>query len=274
MTDRKPETRVKPLHAYLITLKPPQSAAVQAISNRLTSLGYRVVVVEGIRGAELTAQDFFRLTNPFRARTGKLMTPGELGCLMSHEKALRLAASVGQGRHLILEDDFIASDTALNWIAQVQDQVTQGTLLHLGGQEHMGRFYRYVRGEPITSLPEVANVYTEDLRYLMCTVAYMVDSRTATALAELMAREPYLADDFGHVFRQGAIKRIWFRWVVSHPTDATTSTIAADRLLLNETTKRHWSYRSRMNWARLWRRLVTRPALFLKNQQSTNQLPI
>lgn len=260
------------LTAYLITLQPLDAVAMQALSKRLASNGYRVILVEGVRGAEMTARDFFRLTNATRARTGKLMTPGELGCVLSHAKALQLAAETGLGRHLILEDDFIASDAALQWIADIQNEVTTGTLLHLGGQEHMQRFYRYVRGQPIAALPGVSAIDTADFDYLMCTVAYMVDASTAKALAELMAREPYLADDFGHAYRQCAIQRMWFRWVVSHPVDQMTSTIATDRLLLNATTKHHWSYRSRMNWARLWRHLVTPPSRFMKNQQPSNQL--
>ena len=85
-------------------------------------------------------------------------------------------------------------------------------------------------------------------------------------------QEPYLADDFSNALRHGAINRIWFRWVISHPVEQKDSTIASDRLLLNATTKRHWSYRPRMNWARLWRSLTTPPSKFLRRQQPVNQL--
>lgn len=42
------------------------------------------------------------------------MTPGELGYVLSHQKALALAAGCRreQGRQLVLEDDFIVSDAA------------------------------------------------------------------------------------------------------------------------------------------------------------------
>jgi len=228
--------------------------------------------VKGIKGADLSAGEFFRLTNPFRARTGRSMTPGELGCVLSHAKALKMAAESNHGASLILEDDFIASDSALEWIAQVQQHVTSGTLMHLGGQEHMSRFYRMVRGQPLPTLPCVASVYTDDFPFLMCTVAYMVNGDTAKSLSDLMTKEPYLADDFSNALRHGAINRIWFRWVISHPVEQTDSTIASDRLLLNATTKRHWSYRTRMNWARLWRSLTTPPSRFLRRQQPANRL--
>lgn len=261
-----------PIYTYLITLKSPENPDIQLICDRLKSFGYRVTVVQGVKGADLTAGDYFRLTNPLRARTGRLMTPGELGCVLSHANALKMAAASEDAVHLILEDDFIASDAALKWIAAVGHHVTSGTLLHLGGQEHMSRFYRLVRGHPIPNLPGAASVYPNDFPFLMCTVGYMVTAHTAHLLSNLMTKEPYLADDFGHALRHGAIDRIWFRWVISHPTEQTNSTIANDRILLNTTTKRHWSYRTRMNWAKLSRKLSTPPQLFLNNQQNKVQL--
>lgn len=261
-----------PIHAYLITLKSPEHPDIRAIRDRLTFFGYRAAIVQGIKGADLTAGDYFRLTNPLRARTGRLMTPGELGCVLSHAKALKMAAASKDAAHLILEDDFIASDAALRWITSVGHHVTSGTLLHLGGQEQSSRFYRLVRGRPIPALPAAASVYPDDFPFLMCTVAYMVNAHTADLLSNLMTKEPYLADDYEHALRHGAIDRIWFRWVISHPAEQANSAIANDRQLLNATTKKHWSYRTRMNWAKLSRKLTTPPSLFLKNQQSNVQL--
>lgn len=261
-------------HAFLITLKGAEDATVQAQQQRLTACGFHVVLVEGVKGAELAAADYFKLTRFWFGKSGKLLTPGELGCAMSHEKALRLAATLKRGRHLILEDDFIATDAALRWIASVQRHIEPGTLLHLGGQEHLPRFYRYIRGQPMgNELSGVSRVDTADLEYLQCTVAYMLHSATAQALHQLMAAGHYVADDFRYAAQQGAIQQVWFRWVVSHPTDREISTIEGERRLLGHHTKRHWSYRSRMNWARLWRHLVSPSSAFLKNQQPGNQLP-
>lgn len=268
------KTESHPPHAFLITLKGAEDATVQAQMQRLTACGFQVVLVEGVKGAELAAADYFKLTSFWLGKSGRLLTPGELGCAMSHEKAWRLAATLGGGRHLILEDDFIASDAALRWIASAQRHIEPGTLLHLGGQEHLPRFYRYVRGRPMgNELPGVSRVNAADLEYLQCTVAYMLHSATAQALQQLMTAGYFVADDFRYAAQQGAIQRVWFRWVVSHPTDREISAIEGERRLLGHITKRHWSYRSRMNWARLWRHLVSPPSAFLKNQQPGNQLP-
>lgn len=263
-----------PVHAYVITLQKLDSAKVLSIQQRLTSLGYRVVLVEGVRGAELSAQEYFTRTNFWRSATGKTMTPGELGCAMSHEKALRMMADLGDGCHLVLEDDFIATDEALTWAARVGQHVNPGTLLHLGGQEHLPRFYRYVRGKPIAALDGLSHVCPSDLEYLRCSVAYLLHVSTAKKMSELMSLGLFIADDFGYARQRGAIEDIWFRWVISHPVGQETSAIESERRLLGQSTKRHWSYRISMNWARLWRHLVSPPSAFLNKQQPKNQMPV
>ena len=262
-----------PPHAYLITLQPLDSAPIQTMRARLAAHGFTVVLVEGVRGADLSAREFFTLTNFWRARTGKLMTPGELGCTLSHQKALRMAAESGQGRHLILEDDFIASDAALAWIARVEAHVGTGVLLHMGGQENLDRFYRYLRGKQTEVLSEIYELNPSDLKFLFTTVAYMVNAETAGSLSQLLGDRPCVADSFDYFLEHKALEKIWFRWVVSHDLEIP-SVIQPERNSATATSKRHWSYRSRMNWARLWRHLVSPPSAFLKNQQPSNQLPV
>jgi glycosyl transferase family 25 len=271
--DSGTSSKVPALRAYLITLKSPDSASIKAACGRLTAHGFEVVIIQGVNGSEIHARDYFRLTNFWHARTGHLMTPGELGCALSHKRAWQMAASHGEGQHLILEDDFIVSDAALKWIADIHRQVGDGTLLHLGGQEGLKRFYRYVRAVPLQGASGIAVVEPKDLEFLARAVAYIVDSKTAAALCELMERAPYVVDNFAYALTQKAVKQIWFRWVVSHPVDLSASAIEDERRLMGITMKRHWSYRSRMNWARLWRHLVSPPSAFLKNRQPGNQLP-
>ncbi len=273
MSNSNAPPKASPLRVYLITLKSSDSELIQTASNRLTAHGFGVAVINGINGGEISARDYFELTNFWRARTGYLMTPGELGCALSHKKALQIAASHADSWHLILEDDFIVSDAALAWIAKIHQQVKSGTLLHLGGQEGLKRFYRYVRAKPLNDSSGMAKISPKDLEFLARAVAYVVDSATAAALKDLLDRGPYIVDNFAYAVGQRAIKQVWFRWVVSHPVDLTASAIENERRLLGTTMKRHWSYRSRMNWARLWRHLVSPPSAFLKHQQPENQLP-
>lgn len=271
-----------PVRVFLITTQPASSGRIATARDRLGRHGFDVTVVEGIKGAELRAGDYFQQTLFWRFHTGHVMTPGELGCTLSHQKALGLAANIPGTAHLILEDDFEASDEALEWVRVASTQLPARTLLHLGGQEGLGRFYRYLRGTPSTTLPGASELRLADLRFLYRTVAYMVDAATARTMVALIAEGAYVMDDFRYLHTQGAIERVWFRWVVSHPLDLQASEIEDERGRARISGKpSHWALKSlldltnrrRMQWALASRKLTTLPSSFLCHQQARNQLP-
>jgi glycosyl transferase family 25 len=271
------------MHAYVITTKPLDSDPIQVIKNRLEGLGFTVVLIDGVKGAELEAGEYFRHIQFWRSHTGQMMTPGELGCTLSHHKTLSLAAQNGAGGHLVLEDDFIASDRALRWMVDACKQLSPGTLLHLGGLEGKPEHrYRYVRGDAIPHLPDTCRIDDRDLAFLQRTVAYAVDAATAEKLARLIEQTPYVIDHYAFPLSAGAIQQVWFRWVVSHPRDLSRSAIASERGTLGSTRKasswrvRTWTEITRkrsMQFQLLWRRLSTNRKRFMKVQQPANQLP-
>jgi glycosyl transferase family 25 len=270
------------VNAFLITTKPKTNDRITHIRDRLERFGFDVTIIEGVKGAELDVAAYFQQTRFWRHRSGHQMTPSELGCTLSHQKALWLAADTNAKANLFLEDDFEASDDALRWIVSIGDRVPTGTLLHLGGQEGLHRQYRFARAYRTDALREAAELHVNDLRFIKRTVAYMVDATTARKLASLVQNGAYLIDDFEFAHSKGAFNRLLFRWVVSHPFDLKASEIEGERdseRMASEST--HWTlknlheltYRRRMKWLMVWRKLTTPPSRFLINQQSCNQLP-
>jgi glycosyl transferase family 25 len=270
------------MHTYIITTKDHSCKDLKAIKERLERLGFQVSLIEGVKGAELTASEYFRHIQFWRSHTGRLMAPGELGCALSHQKALRLAAQHGTGFQLFLEDDFIASDSALEWIHETSAQLPPQTILHLGGLEGSPeRLYRYIRARNVPEMPNIAVLESSDIVFLKRTVAYAIDAATANIMADLIEKTPYVIDDFSYPYDAGAFKQVWFRWIVSHPRDAHTSTIELERKRLGITRKsaswkvRSWtdlSRKRRLQWQLLWRRLTTKRNRFIKMSQSGNQL--
>lgn len=269
-------------HAYLITIKPKGSERITYIRDRLERLGFKVTIIEGTKGIELDAGAYFRQTQFWRLRTGHQMTPSELGCTLSHQKALRLATHTDAEAHLFLEDDFEATDEALHWIFNTGKFLPSGTLLHLGGQEGLQRQYRFARAHRADAMKEVAELDVNDLKFIKRTVAYMVDAETARKIADLVEDGAYLIDDFQFTYLGGAINRLWFRWVVSHPLELNESEIEGERRSARSASEQsHWRLRSfdeltwrrRMKWFWVWRKLTTAASQFLSNQQPGNQLP-
>lgn len=71
--------------------------------SRFGLLPIRVRAVDGRRKAPLLKRAFKR--EFYCEKHGRPMSPGEIGCLVSHLKALRQAGRVGAAKAIILEDD-------------------------------------------------------------------------------------------------------------------------------------------------------------------------
>jgi glycosyl transferase family 25 len=80
---------------------------LERISQRLQQLGMAFTRVAAVDGRELNAEERTRTLDEaaFRRRHGMNSLPGELGCYLSHVKALRAFLAAGADAALILEDD-------------------------------------------------------------------------------------------------------------------------------------------------------------------------
>jgi glycosyl transferase family 25 len=98
-------------HAFLINLDRSQDRLARCIP-LLEQMGISWERVPGIEGAKLPADELARL-NPRPAPHGEWfrgLTPGEIGCFLSHIACWRLIAERGLDCALVLEDDFAPDD--------------------------------------------------------------------------------------------------------------------------------------------------------------------
>lgn len=87
------------------------------IKNQLEKLGLDAIIMDAIDGNTLDeAQINKYIQNPGRWRDGDKFKPGEIGCLLSHIKAIKLAKENNYDNVLILEDDVILSSDFNNHI--------------------------------------------------------------------------------------------------------------------------------------------------------------
>lgn len=83
----------------------------ERIKAQLEALKIGAVIMDAVDGQALTdSQKNKFINNPIGWRTGELFKPGEIGCLMSHIKALKLAKENKWEYVIILEDDTILSN--------------------------------------------------------------------------------------------------------------------------------------------------------------------
>jgi len=81
------------------------------ISAQLGSLGLPFIMMDAVDGKALSPDDMNKKIHlPGGYRFGEVFRPGEIGCTMSHIKALQLAKEKGWEYVIILEDDVVLAE--------------------------------------------------------------------------------------------------------------------------------------------------------------------
>lgn len=187
--------------------------------------------IKAVDGRKLSAKDYYEKTIPYFIKTGKTMSPSELGCTLSHIRALDLFLETGEPYALILEDDIIGNDQSLKKISRLAETLTQNSLLICGGQEGLIS-RRYQLGK----LALNGNAYRLarfSYQHILRTCCYVVTRKTAKIILDESKRNITLADSWDRHFK-GKPVDIYFSNQLSHPEDLSDSHIEKDRALFKK----------------------------------------
>lgn len=182
--------------------------------------------IKAVDGRKLSAKDYYEKTIPYFIKTGKTMSPSELGCTLSHIRALELFIESADSHALILEDDIIGNDQAIDDIFNISEDLSQDSLLICGGQEGLSS-RKYQLGKPASN----GNMYRLakfSHKHIFRTCCYVVTRNTAKLILEKNRKGIILADAWGEYFKGESVD-IYFSNKLAHPTDLTESHIEKDR---------------------------------------------
>lgn len=217
----------------IISLKVAKSRQI-AISNLMNMNNLQFEFVDAIDGREMKAKEYYPLScNPnyfFNRRA--MLTPAEVGCRLSHQKAISDFLNENSGRWLmILEDDIQFKEGSNNFINKItKTEVGRPMVIHLGGQEGIlcrKRVLKKVDQEFKKLGLYKVNKYT--LRWLYRTCGYILNIEAAKELHELHRSFSFVADDWGFILKNTNIKVVNFFDCVTHPTDLSDSSIESER---------------------------------------------
>lgn len=90
---------------YIISIQAPSEPRVASLCAAVLAHGFHPEVVGGVKGADIQAGEYFALAKRYYIDTGRFMTPGEVGCTMSHAEAWRRIVAGTDDRCVVLEDD-------------------------------------------------------------------------------------------------------------------------------------------------------------------------
>ena len=218
----------KDLPIYLVSLKEDE---VRRSELKKCFVNYydKFTRIEAVDGRKLTAKEYYEKTIRFFIKNKKIMSPAELGCTLSHIKALESFLETGSDYALILEDDIIGKDEDIDTIIDVTNKLTEDSLLICGGQlDILSKRYRFGKE---TSLENVYDVALLSYSFIYGCCCYVVTRKSAQQILNYHSRGLTLADNWGVFFKRNDTK-MYYTNILSHPENFENSTIEGERAYL------------------------------------------
>lgn len=123
------------MRIYLISLK-NDNFRREVLENQFPRTFSNFKIIDAINGREANAGEYFNNIRKFFKKTKRLLTPSEVGCTLSHLKALNSFLESNDKYALILEDDIQGNDQDILDILNIVDSIRNldGVFI-FGGQE-------------------------------------------------------------------------------------------------------------------------------------------
>ena len=193
--------------------------------------------IDAIDGRTIEANLYFQQILPFYDFAKRLMTPSEVGCALSHAKALDTFIESKNPYALILEDDIIGTDEQLQQLSELAPILPQSSVLIAGGQDGikssrlLGKHYQ-------KDIYKVANISHS---YITRACCYLITREAAKKILDHHNKMLTIADWWGTILNGKKID-LFYQEVLKHPLDLDNSNLEEDRIIVSKSNKK--SFRS------------------------------
>lgn len=188
--------------------------------------------IEAVDGRMLSAKEYFDKTRGFFNRYKRIMSPSELGCTLSHIKALHSFLATDAEQALIIEDDIIGDDEDLHEINRISKKMPKNSLLLCGGQQGLNHRYQLIKESNVDGIYDVSKF---SFRFVYRTCSYIVTRKSAQQILEYHLNKFITLADKWDVFFKNSEVVIQYINILEHPKDLSNSHIEADRISADKT---------------------------------------
>ncbi|MEZ2901895.1 glycosyltransferase family 25 protein [Acinetobacter terrestris] len=226
------------MEKYLISIETSGSPRWQAFfSQDIFKQNRSAFHVFGVKGIDLPTQLYFKLAVANRERT---LSPGELGCTLSHLEAIKHFLETDQQYAIFFEDDTIQKfDFSLDQLEQeiIKLKLKPNFLFSLGGIQLS--FSEKVKGTFLTDKlfgKNVIAIHPYYYKNLSSTYAYMLDRQMAQVLIKYH-QPPRGCDHWGELSSLENVPHLYATYLFDHPEISSTLTnsyIEKERIDLKE----------------------------------------
>lgn len=227
---------------YLISIEAYDSPRLQTFFSQSNFHQYMEDFQKiGVKGKELSVKEYFDLAIAAQKHP---LSPGELGCTLSHMQALRDFIASDEKYALVLEDDAIQiMDIDLNQFeSEVENLNLQDCFfMSLGGIQLKvnDRVYGKIQVQKIHH-KNILKLHPYSIADLSYTYAYIVDKEMAQVLLNYH-HKPHVCDHWDELYQFNSKVNFYATFLFDHPEIIThtssTSSIEIERKLLLEKNK-------------------------------------
>lgn len=215
---------------FLISLQ-EDTARRTLLNSRFPTTFEEFEVVNAIDGRSISALDYFELTAPLFRTERHLLSPGEVGCALSHVEAYRRFLSTDEKMALFIEDDIEGCDEDIARIMRVAGKLNGDFLLCCGAQDGL-RSRKWLIGKPRQSGDVgVFVVNGHCYRQMWRTACYVLSRGMAASLLAKQTEKLRKADDWAALLKYSE-GEVLFLDALSHPVGDGGSRIETERVLL------------------------------------------
>lgn len=197
-----------------------------------------MIHIPAIYGKDLNVNEYYERAMQHLNHTKRLISPGELGCLMSHEEALKTFFLSDNDYALMLEDDVIGTDSDLNKIEKILSKINHNCFIHCGGMDGR-RSAEYIYGKECLDDKDLCKLAKFSYEHLWRACCYIVDKKTAVKLLDIYQSNTVVADEWNKILKK-LNTQIFVTNILHHPIELKDSNLEYERL--QKITKKNFFY--------------------------------
>ena len=223
---------------FVISLKSDE-ARRQKLKERFKNYG-EFKLVEATDGRAMSAKEYYGYVLPSLEAYGRLLSPSEVGCSLSHARAYEEFLKSDARFALILEDDVIGDESGIKKAFETAARMDAGSALICGAQDGLeGRFSAF--GKKLDE--DFWLVSKRSYGTIYRAAAYVLDRRAAEKILQTHKKALCVADFWQILLLKNGLK-MYFSDIFAHPLDLSGSNIQAERV---QRARDKASFKTRLN---------------------------
>ena len=223
---------------FVISLKSDE-ARREKLKERFKNYG-EFKLVEATDGRAMSAKEYYGYALPSLEAYGRLLSPSEVGCSLSHARAYEEFLKSDASFALILEDDVIGDESGIKKAFETAARMDAGSALICGAQDGLeGRFSAF--GKKLDE--DFWLVSKRSYGTIYRAAAYVLDRRAAEKILQTHKKALCVADFWQILLLKNGLK-MYFSDIFAHPLDLSGSNIQAERV---QRARDKASFKTRLN---------------------------